>query len=73
MQRIALEMPAGAFVVIFSLITGQPTVTTRPSVGQKWRKDVQQGQGVYIPCHWLIRCKDDALVMNVLTWMSRYY
>ena len=52
------EMSHRAFVVIVSVITGQPTVTKRPPVGQKWRQNIQQGGGAYIPCQWIIRCPD---------------
>lgn len=52
------EMSHGAFVVVISVITGQPTVTKRPPVGQKWRQNFQQGGGAYIPCPWIIRCAD---------------
>ena len=54
-------MPDGAFVVTFSLITGQPTVTKRPPVGQNRRKNVQKGGGAYIPYHWLVQCPYDAV------------
>lgn len=47
-----------AFVVVISVITGQPTVTKRPPVGQKWRQNFQQGGGAYIPCQGIIRCAD---------------
>lgn len=47
-----------AFAVIVSVITGQPIVTKRPLVGQKWRQNIQQGGGAYIPCQWIIRCPD---------------
>ena len=52
------EMSHRAFVVVISVITGQPTVTKRPAVGQKWRQNFQQGGGAYIPCQWIIRCAD---------------
>ena len=52
------EMSHRAFVVIVSVITGQLTVTRRPPVGQKWRQNIQQGGGTYIPCQWIIRCPD---------------
>ena len=43
-------------VFVLRLTTGQPTVTKRPPVSQKWRRNVQQGGGAYIPCEWIIRC-----------------
>ena len=42
-------------------ITGQPTTTKRTPVHQKWKRNVQQGGGAFIPCEWKVRCKGECL------------
>ena len=39
-------------------IVGEPTVSRRPHVQQRWKQSRQEGGGAVIPCEWSIVCSD---------------
>ena len=48
-------------IVVARNITGQPTITKRTPMHQKWKQNVQHGGVAFIPCVWKIQCRDDCI------------